>query len=48
MIKIRAKLLSDVVIFPVLPFENPVDFHDKFLDVLVKNVKYFLLAKNIK
>ena len=28
--------------------DNPIDFHDKTLDVLVKNLKYFLHKKYIK
>ena len=42
-----AKLLSDLVIFSVLSYESPIDFHDKTLNVLAKNVKDFLYEKYI-
>ena len=48
LIKVGAKLLSDVVIFIVLSSKIPIDFHDKTLDVLVRNLKYFLYEKYIK
>ena len=38
-------MLSDVVIVAILSSENPIDFHDKIWDVLVKNQKYFLFEK---
>ena len=41
-------MLSDVVIFSVLSYESPIDFHDKTLNVLAKNAKYFLYEKYIK
>ena len=39
---------KNVVIFSILSAENSIDFHDKTLDVLVKNLKYFLYEKYIK
>ena len=41
-------MLSDVVIFSILSSasESPIDFHDKTLDVKVKNLKCFYM-KNI-
>ena len=46
--KVGAKWLSDAVIFLVLSSDNHLDFHDKTLDVLVKNVQIFLVDKYIK
>ena len=34
--------------FSILFSESPIDFYDKTLDVLVKNLKYFLYEKYIK
>ena len=34
--------------FSILFSESPIDFYDKNLDVLVKNLKYFLYEKYIK
>ena len=33
--------LSTLVIFSILYSDNPLDFHQKTWDVLVKNLKYF-------
>ena len=41
-------MLSDVVIFSILYSESRIDFHDKTLDMLVKNLKKFLHQKYIK
>ena len=38
-------MLSDVVIFSILYSESRIDFHDKTLDMLVKNLKKFLHQK---
>ena len=35
-------MLPNVVIFFKLSCEGPIDFHDKTLDMLLKNLKYFL------
>ena len=38
-------MISNLVIFLILSCEDPIDFHDKILNVLVKNLKYFLHEK---
>ena len=48
MIKVGTKLLSDVVVISIFSSESLIDLHDKTLDVLVKNLKYFLFEKYIK
>ena len=48
MIKVGTKLLSDVVIVSIFSSESLINFHDKTLDVLVKNLKYILFEKYIK
>ena len=48
LIKVGAKLLFYVVIFSILSSESSIDFHDKTLDPLGKNLKYFLYEKYIK
>ena len=41
-------MLSDVDTFSIPSSESPIVFHDKTLDVLVKNQKHFLYEKYIK
>ena len=43
LIKVGAKLLSEIVIFSMLSSDNPFNFHDKTGDLLVQNLKYFLV-----
>ena len=40
-------MLFNVVIFSMLSSESPIDFHNKIVDVSVKNLKYFLYEKYI-
>ena len=41
-----AKLLSDVVIFLINSSKSRIDFHDKSLDMILRNLKSFYV-KNI-
>ena len=44
--KIGAKLLSDLVIFSILSFEMPLDFHESMWVLLLKYLMYFSAGIN--
>ena len=46
--KVGAKLLPDLVIFPILSSDIPLDFHDSIQVVPLNYFMYFLVGINTK
>ena len=46
--KVGAKLLSDLVLFSILSYDIPLDFHDSIRVVSLKYLMYFIAGINTK
>ena len=46
--RVGAKLLFDLVVFPIFSRDNPLDFHDLISVVSLKFLMYFLAGINTK